>query len=123
VKTMQQIAEETAIGIPKRGYVWQCAIPANKERFVARPEAIKQPCGHWNYYYGKQWAGAKNARWQGICQNPDCKRKRQLNLGIVRPESPNYYNTKEAAVRKAQDLNWAREQKAIEDAKPKEKVL
>jgi len=89
--------------IEKRGYVWQCAMPADKERYLAIE--ANAPCGHWNAYFGIRWACGKNAKWQPKCTSPNCKRKRQLNLGNVLPEAPNYYATKEAALKKAAELN------------------
>jgi len=101
--------------IEKRGYVWQCIIPADKERYLG--VKANAPCGHWNAYFGIRWACGKNAKWQPKCTNPNCNRKRQLNLGNVLPEPPNYYATKEDAQKKADQLNaMAREVQEVKEA-------
>ena len=87
----------------RRGYVWQCVIPADKEKFLANKDA-RQPCGHWNATYTKKWAvNKKEPKWQPRCSK--CGRKRQLNLGNVFPEAPNYYDSLEAAQRNADRRN------------------
>lgn len=90
--------------IQKRGFVWKCQTNADKKRFIANGETKKDGCGKFNAYYGRKWATTKrDARWQGICQF--CSRKRQLNLGNVIPEPPQYYESREAAQAKADLLN------------------
>lgn len=96
--------------IEKRGYVWQCRPnPANRKyRGKAHRQKIgegedKYHCGIWNPIFTRKWARRKSdPRWQGKCV---CGLKKQLNLGEVLPESPNYYESKEEAVRRAQELN------------------
>jgi len=104
--------------IEKRGYVWQCAIPDNKKKYCANFEAKKQPCGRFNAYFGKKWAaGKKDAKWQATCSNPQCQadgstpRRKQLNMGNVWPESPKYYETREATIEAAADFNAQEELK------------
>ena len=94
---------------PKRGYIWQCAIAADKEIYST---SQKVPCGKWNAYFGRKWAtGKRDAKWQGVCNCSDTQtRKRQLNLGNIWPEAPHYYETKEAAIEAAADMNSQQEQ-------------
>ena len=90
-------------GITQRGYIWQCAISADKKRFVTNKVNDKdKPCGRWNAVFTRKWAATRaNARWQGVCT---CKRKRQLNLGIVLPERM-YYETRKETIEAADDAN------------------
>ena len=88
----------------RRGYVWQCIIPANKEKFLAQPDAKREPCGHWNATYTTKYARGKTEyRWQAKCSK--CGRKRQLSLGNVFPEAPNYYDSLQAAQNNADRRN------------------
>jgi len=106
--------------IEKRGYIWQCAIGADDEKYIADREAKKQPCGYWNPYFGTKWATRKGQpRWQAYCGNPDCRRKRQLNTGNVFPEPPNYYQTKADAIRAAEVRNFNQNR----DNEPTERFL
>ena len=90
--------------IQQRGFVWKCQTNADKRRFIANGDTKKTGCGKWNSYFGRKYNTSKrDARWQGICKH--CGRKRQLNLGIVIPEPPAYYDSREAAQNKAEELN------------------
>lgn len=94
--------------ILKRGYIWQCAVTENKERYIANSDKKKQPCGRWHPYFGRQWAsGKKDAKWQGICSNDHNgmgKRKRQLNLGVVHPEGL-WFTSRKDTVQAAREMN------------------
>ena len=90
-------------GIAQRGYRWQCAIPTDKIRFIANGDDKLKPCGRWNPVFTRKWAATKgDSKWQGVCT---CKRKRQLNLGVVEPEPPNYYETRKETIEAADDAN------------------
>jgi len=102
----------------KRGYIWQCRVLENKERYIANKDTKKQPCGMWHSYFGKKWASEKrDARWQGICpcdHQGKGPRKSQLNLGVVLPESPNYYATRKEAEQAAMLANISKESKLVD---------
>ena len=93
----------------QRGYIWRCQTNADKRRFIAKSDEKMKPCFKWNPYFGRKWAATKrDARWQGICI---CKRKRQLNLGVVLPEPPNYYATRQETRDAADEENQQEEMK------------
>ena len=94
--------------IPKRGYIWQCQVTENKERFIANSDSKKKPCGRWNPYFGISWAATKkDGKWQGSCSNNHNgmgERKRQLNLGVVLPEVL-WFTSRKDTVQAAKEMN------------------
>ena len=109
VNRMNELYQKTE----RRGYVWQCAnssLKNAKYRGKSHQED-KPPCGHFNVYFGRKWMNYKQAsRWTGKCKI--CGRRKQLNLGNVRPENPDYYETKEKAVNIAKKLNESRKRQS-----------
>jgi len=88
--------------VEQRGFVWQCAVESLRERKYrgGTDKPDKEPCGHWNAYWGRKWHEVKTTpRWMGKCAN--CGRKRQLNRGKVFPESPRFHESRLQAIRDA----------------------
>ena len=100
--TMNELYQKTE----RRGFVWQCANSSHKNRKYrgTSHDEDKTPCGHYNVYFGRKWMTYKQAsRWTGKCKS--CGRRKQLNLGNVIPETPDYYETKEKAQNIAKKKN------------------
>lgn len=98
--------------VERRGYVWQCANGSHKNRKYRGKghEGDIEPCGHFNVYYGRKWMSSKKAsRWTGKCLN--CGRRKQLNLGCVQPENPDYFESREEAIEYAKKKNAEKKKK------------
>jgi len=90
----------------KRGFVWRCAndsLKSTKYRSKDHSQGTKEPCGHWNPYWGRKWHEVKESpRWVGKCEK--CGRRKQLHRGKVFPEK-RWLESREAAKAEAKRRN------------------
>lgn len=98
--------------VERRGFVWQCANGSHKNRKYrgTTHDSDKEPCGQFNVYFGRKWMPSKKAsRWTAKCLH--CGRRKQLNLGCVLPENPDYFESRDDAKALAKKMNFEKKKK------------
>ena len=109
---MVKLYNKIDLEIEKRGYVWQCT-GSGLQKYRKRRDGDKQPCGGWNAYFGRKWLKKtnKDVRWAPRCtcvlpNGKVCGKKRNLSLAkVVGRTEETWFDTKEAAQAKADELN------------------